>query len=103
MPTYSATSASTSARSRTPSASFGGWLLSQEHTRVSVPGLTTGNDSHLLLQFSAPVHVAHKLRPALEPHMVVGVHRPPCWTDRLTPQHHACLARRAIGLTLVAC
>jgi hypothetical protein len=30
-----ATSAqSTSARSRTPSASFGGWLLSQEHTRV---------------------------------------------------------------------
>ena len=27
---------STSARSRTPSASFGGWLLSQEHTRVVV-------------------------------------------------------------------
>ena len=27
---------STSARSRTPSASFGGWLLSQEHTRVTV-------------------------------------------------------------------
>jgi hypothetical protein len=29
-----ATSASTSARSRTPSASFGDWLLSQEHTRI---------------------------------------------------------------------
>ena len=28
---------STSARSRTPSASFGGWLLSQEHTRVKGP------------------------------------------------------------------
>ena len=32
-----ATSASTSARIRTPSASFGGWLLSQEHTRVKRP------------------------------------------------------------------
>ena len=40
-----ATSASsTSARSRTPSASFGGWLLSQEHTRVEkgLPALEPG-------------------------------------------------------------
>ena len=33
----STASTSTSARSRTPSASFGGWLLSQEHTRVRRP------------------------------------------------------------------
>ena len=37
-----ATSASTSARSRTPWGGFGGRLLSQEHTRVSPPATRTG-------------------------------------------------------------
>ena len=39
---------STSARSRTPSASFGGWLLSQEHARVvgckKLPATGAGSD-----------------------------------------------------------
>src|SRR5437588_8431252 len=34
--------------------------------------------------------------------MVVGVHRLPCWANRLTPQHHAGFARRTIDLSLVA-
>ena len=39
---------STSARSRTPCDGFGDRLLSQEHARVSAPGLSTGGNSVLI-------------------------------------------------------
>ena len=41
-PRCSATSASRSARIRTPCGGFGDRLLSQEHTPVSAPGLAAG-------------------------------------------------------------
>src|SRR3954468_15102709 len=102
MPSCSATSASTSARSRTPSANFGGWLLSQEHTRVGVHGFAAGDATQSLLQFSVPVHVANKLRPAFEPDMVVGINRLPRRPNRLAPQRHTGFAECAVGLALVA-
>src|SRR6185295_11450994 len=66
----------------------------------ALPGLATGK--RLLFQFSVPVHVADKLRPAFEPHVVVGVNRLPRRTVWLAPERHAGLARRAVGLALVA-
>ena len=99
-PFCSATSASTSARSRTPSASFGGWLLSQEHTRVSVPRpCDRGTTAHSLLQFSVPVRFADELRPAFDPHVVVGVHRLPRRPDRLAAQR-SCRPARGVRSAL---
>jgi hypothetical protein len=58
--------------------------------------------SSLLLQLRVPVHVADELWPAFESDVVVGVDRLPRRPDRLAAERHAGLARRAVGLALVA-
>ncbi len=67
---------STSARSRTPSASFGGWLLSREHARVK-PGVLLLQDPRARYQSTlkrdVPVRLAHELRPAFDPRLVPGI------------------------------
>ncbi len=69
-----ATSASTSARIRTPCAGFGDRLLSQEHTRVSLnDSQPPGDASTLRLQRNIPVRFADELRPAFTRHVVPGV------------------------------
>ena len=81
-----ATSASsTSARSRTPSASFGGWLLSQEHTRVKVPEPNDSGAVSLPLrnQLGVPIRLADELRPAFDPYVVSRVKRLPRRLNRL--------------------
>ena len=100
-----ATSASsTSARSRTPCGSFGGCLLSQEHTRVrKLPAHAAGSDRcQLLLQLDVPVRLADELRPAFDPQLVSRVERLPRRPDRPLAQPHPGLLRRAVGLPLVA-
>ncbi len=83
---HRATSASsTSARSRTLSARFGSWLLSQEHTRIKAPEPRDPGavSLHLHCQFGVPVRLADELRPAFDPHVVSRVKRLPRRPNRL--------------------
>ncbi len=77
------------ARSEDRGASFSGSVL-------------VARTSLLFFQLCVPVHVAHELRPAFQSHVVVGVYRLPRRSDRLATQRHAGVARRTVGLSLVA-
>ena len=96
------------------SASFGGWPLSQEHTRVfgraklllSPMQQRLGGSLALplksLRQFDVPVCLADELRPAFNPQLVSCGQRIPGRLDRLRAQSHSSLLRRAVSLPLVA-
>ena len=97
-------SISTSARSRTPSGSFGGWLLSQEHTRVKPRAgeASPGADHHSTFQLHVPVRLADELRPAFDPHSVGRVERLPRRADR-RPCGASCRPAAACGRPCACC
>ncbi len=95
---------STSARSRTPSASFGGWLLSQEHTRVKrPPDLAAWDDRISLLQFETFQYASLTNFDQLSIRTWwSGVHRLPRRTDRL-PAAASCRPAAACGRPCACC